>query len=102
MTPSSGTTTRSACVHGGVAATLLDSCMGCAVQTHLPSGSGSTTLEIKVNFVRALTDRDRPDPRRGRARCMSDAVPAPRKARSSTPRARCYAHGTTTCMVFPI
>src|SRR5262249_1623479 len=36
-------------VHGGLAATLLDSCMGCAVQTHLPAGSGYTTLEIKIN-----------------------------------------------------
>ena len=47
-------------VHGGVAATLLDSCMGCAVQTHLPAGTGYTTLEIKINFVRALTDKTGP------------------------------------------
>ena len=75
-------------VHGGVAATLLDSCMGCAVQTHLPAGTGYTTLEIKVNFVRALTDKTgRSAPKA--ARCTWGAAPAPRKARSSTPRARC-------------
>src|ERR1044071_132823 len=42
-------------VHGGLAATLLDSAMGCAVHSVLPAGAGYTTLEIKVNYVRALT-----------------------------------------------
>src|SRR5687768_3585766 len=42
-------------VHGGLAATLLDSAMGCAIHSTLPAGVGYTTLEIKVNFIRALT-----------------------------------------------
>src|SRR5215218_8202429 len=42
-------------VHGGLAATLCDSAMGCAVQTALPAGVRYTTLELKVNLVRALT-----------------------------------------------
>src|SRR5436305_4613512 len=42
-------------VHGGLAATLLDSAMGCAVHSTLPIGVGYTTLEIKVNYLRALT-----------------------------------------------
>src|ERR671921_2117984 len=42
-------------VHGGLAATLLDSAMGCAVHSKLPAGVGYTTLEIKVNFIRAMT-----------------------------------------------
>jgi uncharacterized protein (TIGR00369 family) len=41
-------------VHGGVAATLLDSAMGCAVQTMLPPGVGYTTLELKVNYIRPM------------------------------------------------
>src|SRR4051812_28136292 len=41
-------------VHGGVLSTLLDSAMGCAVHTSLPEGAGYTTLELKVNFVRAV------------------------------------------------
>src|SRR5437868_14966658 len=41
-------------VHGGLAATLLDSAMGCAVHSLLPEGRAYTTLELKVNFVRAL------------------------------------------------
>src|ERR1700752_4077726 len=40
-------------VHGGLSATLLDSAMGCAVHSTLPAGAGYTTLEFKVNFVRA-------------------------------------------------
>ena len=43
-------------VHGGYAATLLDSCMGCAVHTMLPAGQAYTTLEFKINFVRAMTE----------------------------------------------
>lgn len=43
-------------VHGGFAVTLLDSAMSCAVQTHLKKGAGYTTVEFKVNFVRAITD----------------------------------------------
>ena len=42
-------------VHGGLAATLLDSAMGCAVHSMLPAGAGYTTLEIKVNFIRAMS-----------------------------------------------
>src|SRR5438105_5412238 len=42
-------------VHGGLAATLLDSAMGCAVQTTLPTGIAYTTLEVKVNFARPMT-----------------------------------------------
>src|SRR5262249_32879583 len=42
-------------VHGGVAATLLDTVMGCAIHTILPTGTGYTTLELKINYVRPLT-----------------------------------------------
>jgi uncharacterized protein (TIGR00369 family) len=88
-------------VHGGVAATLLDSCMSCAVQTHLPAGVGYTTLEIKINFVRALTDKTGPIRAEGRS------LHAGR--RSSTAEGKIvdangtlYAHGTTTCMILQL
>jgi len=42
-------------VHGGLAMTLLDSAMGCSVQTQMPAGGGYTTLEAKTNLVRAIT-----------------------------------------------
>src|SRR6478736_4256413 len=47
-------------VHGGIALTMLDSAMSCAVQTMLPEGKGYTTLELKVNLVRAITAKTGP------------------------------------------
>ena len=47
-------------VHGGYVATLLDSALGCAVHTMLERGYGYTTLELKVNYVRPLTDKTGP------------------------------------------
>ena len=88
-------------VHGGVAATLLDSCMSCAVQTHAPAGTGYTTLEIKINFVRALTDKTGPIRAEGRSLHVG--------RRSGTAEGKIldangtlYAHGTTTCMMFAL
>ena len=85
-------------VHGGLAATLLDSSMGCAVHSTLPAGSGYTTLEIKVNFIRAMTAET------GRVRCEAKVVHA--GARTATAEGRVidesgklYAHGTTTCLI---
>jgi uncharacterized protein (TIGR00369 family) len=85
-------------VHGGLAATLLDSAMGCAVHSTLPAGSGYTTLEIKVNFIRAMTAET------GRVRCEAKVVHV--GARTATAEGRVideagklYAHGTTTCLL---
>lgn len=85
-------------VHGGLAATLLDSAMGCAVHSTLPAGAGYTTLEIKVNFIRAMTGET------GRVRCEAKVVHA--GARTATAEGRVideagklYAHGTTTCLI---
>lgn len=88
-------------VHGGFIATLLDSCMACAVQTTLPAGQGYTSLELKVNFVRALTEASGPMLAEGRV------VHAGRRQGTAEGYLRdadgkLYAHGTTTCMIFPI
>jgi len=90
-----------ATVHGGVAATLLDSCMSCAVQTHLQAGTGFTTLETKVNFVRAITRDTGPIRAEGRSLYVG--------RRSGTAEGKVLdangtllAHGTTTCLVFPL
>ena len=53
-------------VHGGFAMTLLNSCLGCCIHTTMAKGEGYTTLEVKVNLVRAITkdtgqDHARPD-----------------------------------------
>ncbi len=86
-------------VHGGLAATLLDSAMGCAVHTTLPAGAGYTTLEIKVNYVRALTAET------GEVRCEAQVLHvggrvATAEGRLVDARGKLYAHGTATCMLF--
>ena len=47
-------------VHGGLAATMLDSCMGLAIQSTLGKGNGSTTLEFKISFIRPITPNTGP------------------------------------------
>ena len=85
-------------VHGGLAATLLDSAMGCAVHSTLPAGAGYTTLEIKVNFIRAMTADT------GRVRCEAKVVhvggrTATAEGRVVDEAGKLYAHGSTTCLV---
>jgi uncharacterized protein (TIGR00369 family) len=87
-------------VHGGWAATLLDSALGCAVMSTLAKGEAYTTLEIKVNLVRAITTDT--------GRVTSEARILHRGRTIGTAEAylrdeggRLYAHGTTTCAIFP-
>jgi uncharacterized protein (TIGR00369 family) len=87
-------------VHGGYAATLLDSAMGCAVQSTLPAGAAYTTLEIKINYVRPIvadTGRVLAEARtvhRGRTVATAEGQV---KAEES---GKLLAHGTCTCQVF--
>jgi uncharacterized protein (TIGR00369 family) len=88
-------------VHGGWASTLLDSCMGCAVQSTLPQGQGYITVDIKVNLIRPLSHATGP------VRAVGTIVNAGRtiaiaEGRLVGPEGRLYAHGTSTCMVFPL
>jgi len=88
-------------VHGGYAATLLDSCMGCAVHSTLPAGVGYTTLEIKVNFVRPILENT------GMLRAEGKVISAGKRVGTAEGRVvdsegRLYAHGTTTCLIFPL
>ena len=85
-------------VHGGLAMTLLDSAMGCCVQTRMPAGSGYTTLEAKSNLVRAITDKT------GRLRAIGKVVHlgnriATAEGRLEDAAGKLYAHATTTCIV---
>jgi uncharacterized protein (TIGR00369 family) len=84
--------------HGGLALTLLDSAMACSVQTHLPAGTGYTTLEVKVNLVRAVTVQT------GKLRSIGKVVHAGNRTATAEGRledaaGKLYAHGTTTCIV---
>ncbi len=86
-------------VHGGLAATLLDSAMGCAVHSMLPAGVGYTTLEVKVNYIRAMTSET------GRVRCEGKLIhlggrTATAEGRVLDEDGKLYAHGTTTCLIF--
>ena len=86
-------------VHGGWIATLLDSAVACAVQTLVPQGRGYTTLELKINFVRALTDRVGPVRAEGRAIAVGSQV-GTAEGRLTDAAGKLYAFATTTCLVF--
>ena len=85
-------------VHGGFAATLLDSAMGCAVQTQMPAGGGYTTLEAKTNLVRAITSETGPLRAIGKVVHAGKRV-ATAEARLEDPSGKLYAHATSTCIV---
>jgi uncharacterized protein (TIGR00369 family) len=86
-------------VHGGWFATLLDSAVGCAVHTTLPAGRAYTTLELKLNIVRALSDRVPRVRAEGRVVHVGRQT-ATAEGRLVGPDGRLYAHATTTCLIF--
>jgi uncharacterized protein (TIGR00369 family) len=88
-------------IHGGFAATLLDSCMGCAVHSALPVATGYTTLEIKVSFLRPLMESTGPIRAEGKIISVGKRV-GTAEGRIVDLEGRLYAHGTTTCLVFPL
>lgn len=86
-------------VHGGLAATLLDSAMGCAIHSTLPAGVGYTTLEIKVNYIRPMTVG------MGDVRCEAQVIhvggrTATAEGKVVDASGKLYAHATTTCLIF--
>jgi uncharacterized protein (TIGR00369 family) len=86
-------------VHGGLAATLLDSCMGLAIQSTLQKGFGSTTLEFKVSFVRPITPNTGLITAEGIVlNCGSRVGTA--EGRITDAQGKLLAHGTTTCLIF--
>ena len=86
-------------VHGGFAATLLDSCMGLAIQSTLEKGIGQTTLEFKISLVRPIT------PETGMIKAEGLVLSRGRRVGTAEGRitdtnGRLLAHGTTTCLIF--
>ncbi|MGC1353856.1 MAG: PaaI family thioesterase, partial [Xanthobacteraceae bacterium] len=83
-------------VHGGLAATLLDSCMGLAVQSTLEKGVSQTTLEFKISLLRPITPATGLITAEGvvmsRGRRIGTA-----EGRITDGNGRLLAHGTTTC-----
>lgn len=86
-------------VHGGWFATLLDSAVGCAVHSTLPAGKAYTTLELKINIVRALTDAVPLVRAEGRLVHAGRQV-ATAEGRLVGPDGKLYAHASTTCLIF--
>jgi uncharacterized protein (TIGR00369 family) len=88
-------------VHGGYAATLLDSAMGLAVHTALPTGTGYTTLEFKVSFIKGMTEDTGPVRTEGRTLSVGRRA-ATAEAHITDAKGRLLAHATTTCLVFEL
>jgi uncharacterized protein (TIGR00369 family) len=88
-------------VHGGYTATLLDSCMACAVHSMLEAGYSYTTLEIKINYVRAITSDT------GEVRAEGRVISSGKRIATAEGRlfdlaGKLYAHGTTTCLILSL
>jgi uncharacterized protein (TIGR00369 family) len=88
-------------VHGGYIAALLDSCMACAVHSTLEAGFSYATVEIKINYVRAVTSET------GEVRAEGKVINAGKRIATAEGRlvdsaGKLYAHGTTTCLILTL
>lgn len=88
-------------IHGGLAATLLDSAMGCAVHSMLPEGRAYTTLELKVNYLRAMSVGT------GRVQAIGKIIHLGGKVAIAEGSlvdgaGKLYAHATTTCLLMDV
>jgi|SRR5215813_10440937 len=85
--------------HGGLAATLLDTATGCAINSMMPAGKIFATLEMKVNYVRPITRES------GEVRCEGKVIHvggkfATAEGRITDESGKLYAHGTATCALY--
>ena len=88
-------------IHGGFISTLLDSAMACAIHSTLEAGKSSTSVELKVNFVRPVFEKT------GSLRAVGEIVNVGRQIASAEGKlldenGKLYAHGTTTCFIFDL
>lgn len=88
-------------IHGGFIATLLDSAMACAIHSTLEAGKGSTSIEIKINFVRPVFEKT------GTLRAIGEVINIGKQIASAEGKlidenGKLYAHGTTTCFIFDL
>lgn len=88
-------------VHGGVIATLLDSAMGCSVHAALPQGVAYTTLELKINFLKAITIKT------GKMRAIGKIIHLGKstalvEASLQDETGKIYAHAVSTCMILKL
>ncbi|MFN8281814.1 MAG: PaaI family thioesterase [Chitinophagales bacterium] len=88
-------------VHGGVISTLLDSAMGCTVHTLMPKGKAYTTLELKVNFLKAITKKS------GELFAVGKMIynggrTALVEAQIIDSNNKIFAYGVSTCLIFDV
>ncbi|MEZ5344382.1 MAG: PaaI family thioesterase [Pyrinomonadaceae bacterium] len=88
-------------IHGGFISTMLDSAMACAVQSTLEAGKGSTSVELKVSFVRPVFEKT------GILKAVGEVINVGRQigfaeGKLIDENGRLYAHGTTTCYIFDL
>ena len=88
-------------VHGGVAATLFDSALGCSIQTLLPPGQAAPTMELHINYIRPITIST------GRIRCSGRVVHLGKRSAIAEGRlvdmdGKLYAHATGTFVISPL
>jgi len=88
-------------IHGGWPATLLDSCMACAVHSTLAAGQGYTTVEFKLNLVRPIFGDSGPLRAEGKVVNAGRTI-ATSEGRLFGPDGKLYAHGTETCLIFAL
>ena len=86
-------------VHGGWIATLLDSCVACAIHAGLPAGKAYTTAELKVNYVRPVTTKVQLLRAEGKTIHVGNRM-ATSEGRLTGPDGKLYAHASTTCFIF--
>jgi uncharacterized protein (TIGR00369 family) len=84
--------------HGGFAATMLDSALGCAINTMMPAGRVFTTIDLQIHYTRPLRREA------GELRCTAAVVHVGSRTATSEGRivdanGKVYAHGTTTCIL---
>jgi uncharacterized protein (TIGR00369 family) len=99
ITPDGTHLNPSGTVHGGLSATLLDSCMGLAIRSTLDKGVAQTTLEFKISLVRPITPETGPIKAEGVVLSCGRRI-GTAEGRITDQAGRLLAHGTTTCLIF--
>ncbi len=86
-------------IHGGMAATMLDSVIGCAVHTTLPAGGFYSTIEIKVTYLRALTAESGRVLCEGRVLHRGKRIAMAEASMTDEETGKLIAHATSTCLL---
>lgn len=88
--------------HGGWFGAILDSALGCAVQSRLKAGHMYTTLEYKINIIRPLQPNGKRVRATGRALHVGRTTGVAESVLCGIDDGKTYAIGTTTCSIFAI